>query len=410
MRRFSIVLTLLALAGSLALAACGGNGALDTPSPHDSSAIAGPTSPAGSYIVVLKPGTAPTAVTALTAQLATAPAFIYDTALLGFAGQLGSAEVARLKADPRVAYVEADRQVKAFDTALADQVAAPEAPAVVKTVSFAQVTPWGVSRIHAPQNANKGTGIGVAIIDTGIDLTHPDLAHVVAGANFVRTGQAPNDDNGHGTHVAGIVAAADNSIGYVGVAPDATVIAVKVLNRNGSGTMSGVIAGVNWVASHKTSSNISVANMSLGAPGYSQALHDAIQGATNAGVTFVVAAGNSSANAANYSPSGFDNVITASALNPNDTFAYYSNWGSVIDLIAPGTSIPSLYKNHGYATLSGTSMASPHVAGSAALWIKDHPSDAFTAVRSALIAAGESGVWTGDPDGVYEPLVNAQSL
>jgi subtilisin family serine protease len=386
------LISLLTVAGALALASCGG-GALNGALPSRGASLTATT--AANYIVVFKPGVTQAAVQATALQLTQQPQYNYGAALVGFAGALSPVELARLQGDPRVAFIEPDRQVAAY---------------VDKAASFAQILPWGVDRIDAELNANKGAGVGVAIIDTGIDLTHPDLAHVVAGANFVRQGQAPNDDNGHGTHVAGIVAAANNSFGYVGVAPDATVIAVKVLDRNGSGSISGVVAGINWVAANHTAYGIKVANMSLGAAGFSQSLYNAIQSATNAGVTFVVAAGNSAANAANFSPAGFDNVITVSALNSNNTFAYYSNYGSVIDLIAPGTSIPSLYKNHGYATLSGTSMASPHVAGSAALWLKDHPGDTFAAVRSALITSGEAGTWAGDPDGISEKLVDAQSL
>jgi subtilisin len=380
----------ITLFGVLALGACGGSGNTDGLALSGSS-----VAQASGYIVVFKPGVAPSAVQGLAAQLASAPTYTYDSALTGFAGLLSPAELARLRSDARVDFIEPDRSVTAYG---------------YKEASFAQVLPWGVGRIDAELNANKGTGVAVAVIDTGIDLTHPDLAHAVAGANFIHQGQSPNDDNGHGTHVAGIIAAANNNFGYVGVAPDATVVAVKVLDSTGAGTLSGVIAGINWVSANHTAFHIKVANLSLGAPGFSQALYNAIQGATSAGVTFVVAAGNSHANAAGFSPSGFDNVITVSALNPNNTFASYSNYGNVIDLIAPGTNIPSLYKNHGYATLSGTSMASPHVAGSAALWLKDHPDDTFSAVRSALISRGQAGNWAGDPDGVHEKLVFARYL
>lgn len=388
-------LGLLTLGVLISVAACSGGAPGGSLAPHDAS-LAAPaaTTPAGDYIVVYKPGVSAAVARAAAAQLATPPSYVYSAALNGFAGKLSGAELGRLKSDARVAYIEPDRPVEAYD----------------KSASFAQILPWGVDRIDAELNANKGTGVGVAIIDTGINLTHPDLAHVVAGATFVKGTSTPNDDNGHGSHVAGIVAAADNGFGYVGVAPDATVIAVKVLNRNGSGSISSVNAGIDWVTANHTAYNIEVANMSLGGSGFSQSMYDAIQRATNAGVTFAVAAGNSSANAANYSPSGFDNVITVSALNSNGTFASYSNWGSVVDLIAPGSSVPSLYKNGGYATLSGTSMASPHVAGSAALYIKDHPGSTFATVRSALIAAGQSGTWAGDPDGTYEPMVYAKTL
>lgn len=310
------LLLCLTLATLIALAACSGAPGLPPARPASTAATG--------YIVVLKPAATVNEARGISQRLALAPSFFYDTVFAGFAAQLTPAQAASLRRDPRVDFIEPDRPVHLVD----------------KSASFAQVLPWGIDRIDADLNPGTAGGVGVAVIDTGIDLNHPDLAHVVAGANFVRSNSPPEDDNGHGTHVAGTIAAADNSFGYVGVAPGATVIAVKVLNRQGSGTLSGVVAGINWVAANQSALGIKVANMSLGASGFSQAMYNAIQFASNAGVTFVVAAGNSAANAANYSPAGFDNVITVSALNANGTFASYSNYGAVVDFIAPGTSIP----------------------------------------------------------------------
>jgi subtilisin family serine protease len=249
-----------------------------------------------------------------------------------------------------------------------------------------------------------------------------------------------NDDNGHGTHVAGIAAAKDNGIGVVGVAPGARLWAVKVLDRNGSGFLSGVIKGVDHVTANAGA--IEVANMSLGG-GNSQALNDAIKNSVAKGVVYVVAAGNSGIDASNTSPANSPDVLAVSAivdtdgkcgkLGPStsyggdDTFASFSNYGSMVDIAAPGVNILSTYKGKTYATMSGTSMASPHVAGAVALYLAHNlkPADVAgaAAVRAAIIAAGVpqtapcssgdgNGGFTGDPDPAsnQEPLVYAKSL
>ncbi|HKY74161.1 MAG TPA: S8 family serine peptidase, partial [Patescibacteria group bacterium] len=301
---------------------------------------------------------------------------VYTTALKGFSGTVPQARLGKIKDDGRVQFVSEDRVVEAF----------------------AQTTPTGVMRVRASANPNKGTGIGVAVIDTGIDLTHPDLqANIVANYSCIRGKKTGNDDNGHGSHVAGTIAALNNATGAVGVAPEAKLIAVKVLNSAGSGTWSSIICGIDWVTANAGKFNIKVANMSLGGSGSSDdncgntnsdALHKAICKSTaTSGVTYVVAAGNNSTNASASVPASYnDTVITVSALadsdgqsgglglptsyGADDTFASFSNYGSVIDLGAPGVSIYSTWKGGGYNTISGTSMASPHVAGSAALYIK----------------------------------------
>ncbi len=232
---------------------------------------------------------------------------VYTTALKGFSATIPQARLDKVKGDARVQFVSEDRVVEAFTQAI----------------------PTGVSRVNAPANTNKGTGIGVAVIDTGIDLTHPDLAaNIVANYSCIRGKKTGNDDNGHGSHVAGTIAALNNTIGVVGVAPEAKLIAVKVLNQSGSGTWSSVICGIDWVTANATKFNIKVANMSLGGGGSSDnhcgnsnndALHKAICKSTVAGVTYTVAAGNSSADASTFVPAAYDDtVITVSALADSD--------------------------------------------------------------------------------------------
>ena len=210
----------------------------------------------------------------------------------------------------------------------------------------------------------------LAVVDTGIDLDHPDLAvNIKGGVNTIQTWQSADDDNGHGTHVAGIVAALNNAIGVVGVGPDIDLYAVKVLNRRGSGYVSDIIEGLDWVISN----NIDVVNMSLGTSSDVQAFHDAVIVAKNAGIVIVAAAGNSgpSNNSVIY-PAKYSEVVAVSATNSTDGQPSWSSRGPEVDLAAPGESIYSTYRGGGYRTLSGTSMATPHVAGAAALVLATH--------------------------------------
>jgi subtilisin len=310
-------------------------------------------------------------------------------------------------------------------------------PDGVATIA-AQSLPTGINRVDAelsPTAAINGVdtrvNVDVAVIDTGIDLDHPDLNVYTAGAKNCSSGRSADDGNGHGTHVAGTIGALDNG---VGVAPGARVWPVRVLNKSGTGSFADIICGIDYVAAH--ASEIEVANMSLGGAGNDNfacgtngdALHEAICGAVNAGVTFVVAAGNSDANASGQVPAAYDEVISVSALadfnglpgggaaatcrsDVDDTFADFSNWGADIDLIAPGVCILSTWKGGGYNTVSGTSMASPHVAGGAALYKATHPSASPSAVKSALQAAGTLD-WNNSDDGdsAKERLLNVATF
>lgn len=230
-----------------------------------------------------------------------------------------------------------------------------------------QVLPWGIDRINAELAWELTTAdlIKVAVIDTGIDLKHPDLKlNIKGGVNTINPGRSSSDDNGHGTHVAGIIGAINNTIGVVGTGPQIDLYSIKALNRNGSGFLSDIIEGIDWAIER----NIQVINMSLGARVDIQSFHDAVIRANNAGITVVAAAGNDFGGPVNF-PAAYPEVIAVSAIDQNDQIASFSSVGQEVDFAAPGVSIFSTYKGFAYATLSGTSMASPHVAGAVALVI-----------------------------------------
>jgi subtilisin family serine protease len=308
---------------------------------------------------------------------------VYSNSIRGFSASANSA--AQLQArNPNIAYCEQDQEVAAIQNGPFDfrELGKPTGSPPAQSV------PWGVTRVHG--GAGTGSGSGTAwIIDTGIDLDHPDLNVDVGRSRNFSTGTSPDDGNGHGSHVSGIIGAKDNGIGVVGVSPGATLVAVRVLNNAGSGTNSNVIAGVDYVAANGHAGD--VANMSLGG-GVSQALDNAVIAAAATGVKFTLAAGNESDNANNHSPARANgpNVYTvssfakgSSATDTDDPWSSFSNFGNPpVDFAEPGSSIPSTYKNGGYATLSGTSMAAPHLAG--ILLVKN---------------AQSGGTVDGDPDG-----------
>jgi len=250
----------------------------------------------------------------------------------------------------------------------------------------AQVLPWGVDRINAELAWPTATGlaVNVAILDTGIDLDHVDLLANIKGAvNTINPLKTANDDNGHGTHVAGIVAAVNNEIGVVGVGPEINLYAVKVLAKNGSGWLSDVIEGLDWCINN----DMQVANMSLGSSGDNQSFHDAIIRAYEAGVILVAAAGNNGSRGGSVDyPAKYPETIAVSAIDQYGGFASFSSFGPEVDLAAPGVSIFSAYKTGYYKTLSGTSMAAPHVAGTA-----------------ALVLTMPVGAYDSDGDGVWDP-------
>jgi subtilisin family serine protease len=314
---------------------------------------------------------------------------VYTTALRGFAAKMPGEAAARVAAqNPVVAYYEPDTIAFAFKkppwAGGGDE----------ETVVPSQETPWGVARVGGPIGGATGTAW---VIDTGIDLDHADL-NVDASRcfNAVFKGRNTcNDGNGHGTHVAGTIAAIDNEIDVVGVAAGATVVPVRVLDNSGSGSYSGVIAGIDHVAANASPGDAAnpgdVANMSLGGP-YSQALNDAVINAASSGIDFVLAAGNSDADANNYSPASADGpgIYTVSAIDDLDRFAWFSNYGNPpVDYAAPGVNVLSLRKGGGTTTYSGTSMAAPHVAGILLL---------------GTVVSDKTA--SGDPDGTADPIAH----
>lgn len=247
---------------------------------------------------------------------------------------------------------------------------------------------WGVKRVNAAAAwpATEGSGAKVAVVDTGVDYNHPDLKANIAGGADVRDGaEDPKDfmdGHGHGTHVSGIVAAVRDDKGVVGVAPKAAIYGVRVLDGQGRGYFSDIIAGISWAAKNK----MHVINMSLGGSQGTITLHEAIIKAVEAGVTIVAAAGNSGPGAGVSYPARYDECIAVSASGPDDSITSWSSRGPEVDFIAPGLKIPSTIKNGGYASWSGTSMATPHVAGLAALAVSKGAGNP-NSVRAALVGA-----------------------
>jgi subtilisin len=271
---------------------------------------------------------------------------------------LNQAEINALSKNPSVAFVEEDGPVYALPYANTQSLVfeGQSSPAV-------ETVPVGVQQIKAPAawDASKAKGIKVAVLDTGIDHTHPDLAENVKDKVSFVPEEGPADGNGHGTHCAGTIAAALNGLGVVGVAPAASLYAVKVLSNSGSGNWSWLISGIDWCIKN----GINVLSMSLGGPGAPQALESICNVAFSRGALLVAAAGNNGAGVED--PGRYANVITVSAIDSANQIAPFSSRGPEIDLCAPGVNVLSTAPGNAYRTLSGTSMACPHVAGAAAL-------------------------------------------
>lgn len=323
MRRFFAVLLICALAFSVPTL-------VQSAPPETVSVLVGFSNPAGHRAVAAAGGRVQREFGFINAALVELPDVAID----------------KLAANPAIRYVELNQPVYAL----------------------AQTLPWGIDRVNAPDvhaQGHFGTGIKVAIIDTGIKLNHEDLT--VWGGYNAMGGSSYADDHGHGTHVAGTVAALNNSVGVIGAAPAARLYAVKVLDSGGSGTLDTVIGGIEWAYQN----GMQVINMSLGASSGSQALEAACNAAYNAGILVVAAAGNEGNIRGNREsigyPANYASVIAVGSTTSIDTRSSFSSTGANLELMAPGSSILSTTYNGGYGTMSGTSMASPHVAGVAAL-------------------------------------------
>ena len=334
----------------------------------------GAAGPTDRYVVVLKDGTSADperTADGMARRYGLGVGFVYSHALNGFSATVPGGRLEELRVDDRVDYVERDEAMRAV----------------------AQVLPWGVDRVEADASSTKAgngrgavSGVNVYIVDTGIDKTHADL-NVVGHVNFA--GGKNADCDGHGTHVAGTLAARDNGSAVVGVAPGAPLIGVKVLGCSGEGSVSTVIEGIDWVTGN--AQKPAVANMSLGGD-VSRSVDDAVKRSAESGILYSVAAGNEGEDACNHSPSragaGTDNgIITTAATNKKNAEMGVSNYGRCVDLWAPGAGTLSTRMGGGTTRMSGTSMAAPHAGGGAALYLRSRASSSSSDVEGALKAA-----------------------
>lgn len=357
--------------------------------------LAAPPNTVGSYIVVLKsPSTASTAAEAFIRARSHGVEFDkeFKHAIKGYTAHLDSSQLAAVRSDPDVAYVEPDQIVHAKD----DPAPSNEGDQPVQADLRQPADSWGLDRIdqrNPPPDGiynyrSTGAGVTAYIVDTGLRASHQDFGRRTGnGFSAIDDGNGTDDCNGHGTHVAGTIGGTSK-----GVAKRVQLVGVRVLDCEGSGTVSGVIAGIDWVTANAAPP--SVVNLSLGGSP-SRALDQAVRESINSGLTYTLSAGNEDDDACNYSPGRVADAITVGATTIDDERdTRYSNYGSCLDVFAPGTDITSDWNSSDTATasLSGTSMAAPHVAGVAALYLQRHPHARPEKVRDALVDAGTRNV------------------
>ncbi|WP_349264155.1 S8 family peptidase [Longimicrobium sp.] len=379
--------TAVTLGAILALAACSDQSPVGARATTAAPLLsAGANGIEGQYIVVLNEGANPRSVAAIAGV---EPGYVYTAALNGFAAELNQGQLNALQHNPNVAYIEQDQTAQA-------------------TTTQSGAT-WGLDRIDQRNLPLNGTYVYNAtasnvyayVIDTGIYTAHSNFGGRAAVA-YDALGGNGQDCNGHGTHVAGTIGSAT-----YGVAKGVRLRAVRVLNCQGSGTISGIVAGVDWVRLNRT--NPAVANLSLGG-GASSSLNTAVTNLANSGVFVAVAAGNENQNACNVSPAAATAVTTVAASTSTDAKASYSNYGSCVDLYAPGSNITSTWSNGGTNTISGTSMASPHVAGVAALYKSGNTSASQATIDSWIKTNATANVITGNITGTPNRLLFKSTL
>ncbi|HEU4453102.1 MAG TPA: S8 family serine peptidase [Longimicrobium sp.] len=370
---------LAALVAAIGLAAC--DGGAPTSSPEAAAPLAARSENAPIFLVTFEEGVD---VRATAEELARGNGFgirfLREHAAKGFSAAIPEHRVAAIAADPRVKLVERDAFVQ-----LIKPVEIAARPGGGGGTS-GQTTPWGITRVGG---AADGTGKTAWVLDTGVDLTHPDL-NTSRACHTYFAGTSPSDGNGHGTHVAGTIAAKNNAQDVVGVAAGAYVCSVRVLGNSGSGSYEGIVNGINFVAANGRSGD--VANVSITGYGANATLENAVAAAARLGIRFVLAAGNSGQFAGNETPARLDatNVYTISATDSKDCLASFSNWGNPpIDYAAPGVGIVSTRKGGGTTSMSGTSMAAPHVAG--------------ILLVGSIRASGSASC---DPDGKPDPIAS----
>ncbi|HEY0015974.1 MAG TPA: S8 family peptidase [Longimicrobium sp.] len=375
--------------GALALAACSDQSPVAGRAPEAAPLMAASANGIeGSYVVVLKDGANPRSVAAVAGV---EPGFVYTAAVNGFSATLNAGQLNALRHNPNVEYVEQD-QVMSIDV----------------TQSGAT---WGLDRIDQTSNTLNGTyiynttasNVTAYVIDTGVTPGHTQFGGR-ASSVYNAVGGSNDDCNGHGTHVAGTIGGST-----YGVAKAVRIRGVKVLSCSGSGSTSGIIAGVDWVRLNATKP--AVANLSLGG-GFSSATNTAVNNLANSGVYVAVASGNSNANACNYSPASAANVTSVNASTSTNAKASFSNYGSCTHLYAPGQNITSAWYTSSTATntISGTSMASPHVAGVGALYLAGNPTASNATVRSWIINNATPNVISGNPTGTPNRLLFKSTL